>query len=310
MGFFDRFGKKEKKKEINFEKAMKSLKELKPFLTDEAKKELPKQFDHAEKTLNQAKKDIALYEKLSNGLKYNLRKKEKSEYINFNDYPKYLKYKDCINEEQLSDERNYLLISFIFYKHDIFKFDDLKYKIILIDLRKKEVLWEKSFKYLEPIFGISEYEGRITLFEYDPDYNPTTLFDEDPNKGIKMPTSVLSSNVKSHYYTLDGEEKDFQYFKNLKKEEFINRNNPYYKLYKKLEICLHEDELSELLPEFDNLKKEGVYDAVKAKLFRKLGEKYYEFGNKEETIKCFEIALKYNDKVGVKRLYNKLKKEL
>jgi hypothetical protein len=44
------------------------------------------------------------------------------------------------------------------------------------------------------------------------------------------------------------------------------------------------------------------------KKYRLVGEKYLEFDVKDKALFYFEEALQFNEKIGVKRIYNKLLK--
>lgn len=52
-----------------------------------------------------------------------------------------------------------------------------------------------------------------------------------------------------------------------------------------------------------------LYDEVKAKLYRAIGEAYAKTGDTAQAVSYLEQAIDYNPQVGCKPLYNKLKKE-
>jgi len=81
-------------------------------------------------------------------------------------------------------------------------------------------------------------------------------------------------------------------------------------LKEKLEVISTVEELNELMPEVKRAENEKITRDSKALLHRKVGELYLKHDCKEETLNSFQKALEYNQKVGVKRLYNKLKKEI
>ena len=97
----------------------------------------------------------------------------------------------------------------------------------------------------------------------------------------------------------DKEEQSLRY----KEELFIY-------LKEKLEVISTVEELNDLMPEVKRIKNEEIHQNSKALLHRKIGELYIKYNCKKEALNFFHKALEYNPKVGVKRLYNKLKKEL
>ena len=81
-------------------------------------------------------------------------------------------------------------------------------------------------------------------------------------------------------------------------------------LREKLEDISNINDLNNLMPEIKRLKNEETTKDSKALLCRKVGEAYLKHDCRKKALNSFKKALDYNPKVGVKRLYNKLKKEL
>ncbi|MCL2115674.1 MAG: hypothetical protein FWH29_05580 [Methanobrevibacter sp.] len=81
-------------------------------------------------------------------------------------------------------------------------------------------------------------------------------------------------------------------------------------LKEKLEDVSNISDLNKLIPEIKRLKNEEITKDSKALLCRKVGEVYLKHNCRKEALNSFKKALNYNPKVGVKRIFNKLKKEL
>ena len=64
----------------------------------------------------------------------------------------------------------------------------------------------------------------------------------------------------------------------------------------------------EIIPTFQKVVKSKISDYTKAQAYRMMGEVYLNNKDKKAAINSFENALIYNPNVGVKRLYDKLKK--
>lgn len=65
----------------------------------------------------------------------------------------------------------------------------------------------------------------------------------------------------------------------------------------------------EIIPLFQKVVKSNISDYTKAQAYRMMGEVYLNNKDKNAAIQSFENALTYNPNVGIKRLYEKLKKE-
>lgn len=71
-----------------------------------------------------------------------------------------------------------------------------------------------------------------------------------------------------------------------------------------------ETSLSDYEEVLSLLKKashKNISDHTKARIHRLMGEIYYNHDNTDGAIQNFEKALSYDPKIGVKRLYDKLK---
>lgn len=64
----------------------------------------------------------------------------------------------------------------------------------------------------------------------------------------------------------------------------------------------------EVLNLFNKSLNMNISELTKAKIYRSIGEIYYNLGDYKEALNNFEKALELNPKIGVKRLYEKLKK--
>ena len=76
--------------------------------------------------------------------------------------------------------------------------------------------------------------------------------------------------------------------------------------YKNLNLSDYEEVLSILF----KASNKDISNYTKARVYRIIGEIYYNYGKKDEALKNFEIALSNDPKVGVKRLYDNLKKNI
>jgi len=65
-----------------------------------------------------------------------------------------------------------------------------------------------------------------------------------------------------------------------------------------------------VIPLLERAIEDNISVKTKAKSHRMMGEIYYKNGDNELAVEHFEKALSYNPKVGVKRLYDKLKKNI
>lgn len=64
----------------------------------------------------------------------------------------------------------------------------------------------------------------------------------------------------------------------------------------------------DVIPLLERALKKNISANTKAKVYRMIGEIYYKNGEKNSALTHFEKALKYNPNVGIKKIYNKLKK--
>lgn len=95
------------------------------------------------------------------------------------------------------------------------------------------------------------------------------------------------------------------------KHLLLYRCELYEDLKKQIKISNNENDLLKLTDDVKRLIEENqVTNRYKAKICRKFGEKYNEYESKEKTIEYFELALNLDSKVGVKRMYDKLKNKI
>ena len=127
----------------------------------------------------------------------------------------------------------------------------------------------------------------------------------DGNGDIKeLPEKIEEQEHTYEQENKDPIEEDKQEQSLLYKEELFNY------LKEKLEVISDVEELNDLIPEVKRVENEEIHQNFKALLHRKVGELYIKYSCKKEALNSFQKALEYNPKVGVKRSYNKLKKEL
>lgn len=80
-----------------------------------------------------------------------------------------------------------------------------------------------------------------------------------------------------------------------------------FKKYKKEDAA--NKQFLDMLPLLNRCFEDNISDLTKSKVYRMIGEIYLRNDNNQKAITNFENALKYNPKIGVQRLLNKLKKE-
>ncbi|MDR3063555.1 MAG: hypothetical protein LBU40_05385 [Methanobrevibacter sp.] len=93
--------------------------------------------------------------------------------------------------------------------------------------------------------------------------------------------------------------------------------DPFFNGYGLYNYLIREIEKINNINSFDEFKKliikveyHNISDNFKAKIYKLIAEKYLEFNNKLIAINYYEKALKFYPKIGVKRKYDKLRKEL
>ena len=70
--------------------------------------------------------------------------------------------------------------------------------------------------------------------------------------------------------------------------------------YKTSDLTDYEEVLSILV----KASKKEISDYTKARIYRIIGEIYYNFEKTDDAVNNFEKALNYDPNVGIKRLYN------
>jgi ribosomal protein L40E/tetratricopeptide (TPR) repeat protein len=178
--------------------------------------------------------------------------------------------------------------------------------------------------------GLSEngqYAVLETLYSESDDCNKIFFFDLN-NKKLLWERKRDLGNIKSFKFDLNGNILIISYDKHGNycysfKGEFLDQNKlekysiTYgngYELFdiarKKMEKLDYKDSnLSDYAEILSILKKSSNKDIsayTKARVYRSIGEIYYNFDKTDEALKNFGKALKYDPKVGIKRLYDKL----
>jgi hypothetical protein len=157
-------------------------------------------------------------------------------------------------------------------------------KIFFFDLNNKTILWERKRDL-----------GNIKRFKFDS--NMLTVFYDDNNL--------------SYRYNFQGVLVDQDKFE---KERLLYANG--YELFniakEKMDKLDYENndlsDYDEVLSFLERSSKENISDYTKARVYRTIGEIYYNYNKTEEALENFEKALHYGPKVGIKRLYDKLNK--
>jgi tetratricopeptide (TPR) repeat protein len=156
-------------------------------------------------------------------------------------------------------------------------------KIFFYDLNNGELLWERE-----------RDAGNIKSFNFD------------ENKNI---LTVYYANGINYRHSFNGE-----FLDNEKLEKkLITRANG-YELFRRAEEKMDDlDYKNSNISDYDEVlslllkaSKKDVSLPTKARIHRMIGEIYYNYGKTDEALKNFEIALSYDPKVGIKRLYDKL----
>ena len=138
-------------------------------------------------------------------------------------------------------------------------------------------------------------------------------FESETSEHLKQDSQVeLDENMVMGETSKEDEkpEETDQTNKNNQEHLSLVGNELFTYLKEKLEDVSNINDLNKLKPEIKRLKNEEITKDSKALLCRKVGEIFLKHNCKKEALNSFKKALSYNPKVGVKRLYNKLKKEL
>lgn len=157
-------------------------------------------------------------------------------------------------------------------------------KIFFFDLKNRNLLWERKRE-----------AGNIKGFKFDLDQEILI---------------VSYANGRTYRHGFNG---DFLDQDKLEKERIKYANG--YELFKIAEekmklLASKETSLSDYEEVLSLLKKasrKNVRDHTKARIHRIMGEIYYNHNNTDGAIQNFEKALLYDPKIGVRRLYDKIK---
>lgn len=167
-------------------------------------------------------------------------------------------------------------------------------KIFFFDLNEKKLVWVRDNilfahekekggvkKYIidEELNIINMYYNNNYIFKYDFEGN---FIDEKKHKDLRLKVADrydLFNIINENFNDLDNANANIKEY--IKLESFVEK-------------CLKSD----------------ISDNTKSKLSRRIGEIYLKNKNEKEALIYFEKALKYNPKIGIKRKYEKLKKQL
>lgn len=160
------------------------------------------------------------------------------------------------------------------------------FKLFLFNINSKELLWK-----IKPIMGWGD------LYEFD-----------ENNQTIQL---IQRSGLK-YTYTFKGELLE----DSLWTKENINNANG-YDIYSLVQIEIEKldntdsnfESYGKCFELLDSALNKDISDYTKAKTRRLMGEVCHKHGKDIMAIKYFEDALKYDSKIGVKRVYNKLRKD-
>ena len=160
-------------------------------------------------------------------------------------------------------------------------------KIFFFDLDNGKLLWERE-----------RDAGNINKFKFDDTENILSISYEKSGKYHYSFTGEFSDKdkfMKERVIYAYG----YELFE-IAKEKMDDLN------YKNLNLSDYEEVLSILF----KASNKDISNYTKARVYRIIGEIYYNYGKKDEALKNFEIALSNDPKVGVKRLYDNLKKNI
>jgi hypothetical protein len=184
-------------------------------------------------------------------------------------------------------------------KYAIFRTSNTKtakdgYKLFFFNINTKELLFKMFFdnKWPKPI-SINE-KSKLIIIHHDNKHQYTYNFEGE------LIDEVSDSNLQSS-------ELDEKKYDDLKNYSLFNQIQIDYDILK----CENNKELYRvLIKPLIRCSTSDISPHTKAKTFRILGEIYYNLNNNQEAFNSFEQALNLYEKIGVKKLYNKLKKEL
>ena len=158
-------------------------------------------------------------------------------------------------------------------------------KIFFFDLSNQKLLWERerdagnvekfNFDNTENILLISYEKGGEYRYSFEGEFSDKDKF---------MKERVIYANG---YELLD-----------IAKEKMGDLD------YKTFDLSDYEEVLAILV----KASKKEISPNTKVRINRIIGEINYNYGKNDEALKNFEKALSYNPNIGVKRLYDKLKK--
>jgi len=191
------------------------------------------------------------------------------------------KFNSNLGENGISKDGNYAVVETLNSESND------RDKIFFFDLRSRKLIWE-----------IVRDLGNVKKFDFDKNENVLR---------------IIYDNDRPYHYSFNGEFLD----KKKLEEDNITFGNGYQLFdiakekmedldFSKSDFSDYEEVIMLLTRASD--KKTSAY--TKARIYRMIGDIYYNYDKKLEALRNFKKALTYDPKVGVKRLYNKLTKEL
>lgn len=188
------------------------------------------------------------------------------------------KFNSNLSKNGISEDGQYASVETAYSKSDDGN------KIFFFDLNNRELLWERK-----------RDAGNIKSFQFDTDNK--VLF-------------VFYANGRKYRHSFSGEFLDQD---KLEKERIEHTNG--YELFRiaeeKMKQIKQKDTIlsdyEEVLSLLKKASNQNVSEHTKARIHRIMGEIYYNHDNTDGAIQNFEKALFYDPKIGVKRLYDKLK---
>ncbi|MFU2192201.1 zinc ribbon domain-containing protein [Methanobacterium sp. MZD130B] len=229
------------------------------------------------------------------------------------------------NDGKLAENGNFIINDWISFEHELSG-------IFYAFNSQAEVLIEKKFNSNLGGNGISKsghYGVVETLFSNSDDQNKIFFFDLD-NRKLLWERERDAGNIKKFEFDenenslLISYEKSGKYRYSFKgefidKDKFIKERVLYANGYELFDIAKekmddldyqtsHFSDYKEILSILDTASNKDVSPHTKARIHRMIGEIYYNYNKTDLALFNLEKAISYNPKVGVKRLYDKLKK--
>lgn len=159
-------------------------------------------------------------------------------------------------------------------------------KIFFFDLNNKKILWERK-----------RDAGNVKRFKFDLKNKLLTVFYD---------------NDRNYRHSFQGEFLDQDKIEN-DRISYADGYGLFNIAKERMEKLDYENnslsDYGEVLSFLEKSLKQNISDYTKARVYRKIGEIYYNFDKTDETLENFEKAMSHDPKVGIKRLYDKLNKK-